>query len=188
MPACPLLRHPASPAASVRRIGVRVRRSRGGTLALVYRIEGDLGRLRWPAPRPPRRADQLWRHTCCELFLRERGATGYREFNFAPSTEWAAYRFEAYRDGMAATEPGGRLRIASRARADRIELAVAVDLGPLADADLRVALAAVIEETDGRLSYWALRHPAARPDFHHPDSFALALDRDPRPPVRPSVG
>ena len=143
----------------------------------------------WPAPRPPRRADQLWQHTCCELFLRERGTTGYREFNFSPSTEWAAYRFAAYRDGMATAEIGGRLRIASRARAGRVELAVAVDLGALADADWRVALAAVIEETDGRLSYWALRHPTDRPDFHHPDSFVLALGRDRRGlGARPSAG
>jgi hypothetical protein len=33
----------------------------------------------------------------------------------------------------------------------------------------------VIEEGDGVLSYWALRHPAARPDFHHPEGFALEI-------------
>jgi len=36
-------------------------------------------------------------------------------------------------------------------------------------------LSAVIEATDGSLSYWALEHPADKPDFHHPDSFALEL-------------
>src|SRR3546814_9971873 len=40
---------------------------------------------------------------------------------------------------------------------------------------VRVALSAVIEETDGTKSYWALRHPPGKPDFHHPDCFALAL-------------
>ena len=38
---------------------------------------------------------------------------------------------------------------------------------------VRVALAAVLEGSDGVLSYWALRHPAASPDFHHPESFQL---------------
>ena len=37
------------------------------------------------------------------------------------------------------------------------------------------ARAAVVEEADGRLSYWALRHPPGRPDLHHADAFALRL-------------
>jgi hypothetical protein len=38
-----------------------------------------------------------------------------------------------------------------------------------------LALAAVLEDRDGRLSYWALEHPSERPDFHHPNSFVLEL-------------
>ena len=181
MPSLSLICYPSAPDTSVRRIAVRVRRMRGGTLALAYRIEGDAERVRWPPPRPPRRADELWRHTCCELFLAERGRAGYHEFNFAPSTEWAIYRFQAYREGMAVVENAGRLRVASRVRADRLELTAAIDLGALSPrltgADLRLAVSAVIEAADGRCSYWALRHPPGRPDFHHPDGFALALDR-----------
>ena len=33
----------------------------------------------------------------------------------------------------------------------------------------------VIEELDGTKSYWALAHPPGKPDFHHPDCFALTL-------------
>lgn len=40
---------------------------------------------------------------------------------------------------------------------------------------LRLALCAVIEASDGSLSYWALAHPADRPDFHHPGSAILAV-------------
>ena len=36
-------------------------------------------------------------------------------------------------------------------------------------------LSAVIEASDG-LSYWALRHPADKPDFHDADGFALLLE------------
>lgn len=50
-------------------------------------------------------ADGLWRHTCCEAFLAERGRPGYHEFSFAPSTEGAVYRFAAYRAGMTVVEP-----------------------------------------------------------------------------------
>jgi hypothetical protein len=41
---------------------------------------------------------------------------------------------------------------------------------------LRLALSAVIEEDGGMLSYWALKHPPGKPDFHHPDAFALEIE------------
>ena len=43
------------------------------------------------------------------------------------------------------------------------------------DAPWQLGLSAVIEEADGRLSYWALAHPPGKPDFHHSDCFALEL-------------
>lgn len=52
---------------------------------------------------------------------------------------------------------------------------VDIDLSEVPRGDLRVGLSAVIEETDGTKSYWALRHPPGPPDFHHPDCFAVEL-------------
>ena len=40
---------------------------------------------------------------------------------------------------------------------------------------LEIGLSAVIEEVGSIKSYWALQHPPGRPDFHHPDCFALEL-------------
>jgi hypothetical protein len=37
-------------------------------------------------------------------------------------------------------------------------------------------LSTVVEDREGRLSYWAARHPAGRPDFHHPEGFSLELE------------
>ena len=50
------------------------------------------------------RADELWKTTCFEAFLRPMGEESYREWNFAPSSQWAAYRFTGYRQGMAPLE------------------------------------------------------------------------------------
>jgi hypothetical protein len=50
---------------------------------------------------------------------------------------------------------------------------------------LKLALCAVIEEESGMLSYWALNHPPGKPDFHHPDSFALEIG-PPNPSPSPS--
>ena len=55
------------------------------------------------------------------------------------------------------------------------ELDVYLDRDAWPHVDAAIALSAVIEETDGTKSYWALRHPPGPPDFHHPDCFALRI-------------
>jgi len=54
-------------------------------------------------------------------------------------------------------------------------LVAVVPLEPGAAA-LRLGASAVLETRDGVLSYWALAHPAARPDFHAAGGFTLRLD------------
>jgi hypothetical protein len=136
-----------------------------------YRIEGDLERLRIPAARAPAVGQRLWQRTCCEIFIARAGTAAYREFNFSPSGQWAAYAFQDYREGapFAISEP----KIALRRSPGELDLQASI---PADEGKLRVALSAVIEHADGGLSYWALRHPPGKPDFHHPDAFALELD------------
>jgi len=93
-----LVCHPEYRGGAVRRVCARVRRIPEAILAVTYIVEGDLDRVRVPAPRPQRFADRLWRHTCCEIFIARRGLPGYHEFNLSPSGEWAAYAFERYRE------------------------------------------------------------------------------------------
>jgi hypothetical protein len=171
-----LTAHPSTPCAPVRRFAVRVWRG-GDTLALAYRLEGDIAALDIPVAGPPLRADGLWQGTCCEAFVKGAGQE-YAEFNFSPSTAWAGYRFTAYRQGMALADMSEPVKITVRRTAHRFELEAIVNLGglPLAgQGGLRLALSAVVKAKHGRLSYWAIAHPEARPDFHHPGSFAFEL-------------
>jgi hypothetical protein len=173
----PLQRHDEPGGAEDFRVKAEAERSGPATLALRYRVQGDPAALRLPSPQPPERTDELWRHTCFEVFVATPGG-GYLEFNFAPSTQWAAYRFDGYRAGMAALDVPAP-RIEARVEEGRYELSATAVLDHLPDlphdAAWRVALSAVIEGTDGRRSYWALAHPSAQPDFHHPESFRLSL-------------
>jgi hypothetical protein len=125
-----------------------------------FMLDADLDRLRVPAPRPARFVDGLWRHTCFEVFLATR-ARAYREYNLSPSGEWAGYAFSSYRKrrGAKLARPRWNGRAAIIPARGRI----------------RIGLAAVIEEKSGALSYWALRHPRRKPDFHDRRGFALAL-------------
>jgi hypothetical protein len=148
-------------------------------LTIGYVAEGELARLKIPAQISPRRADRLWEHTCFEAFLRIDEDPSYYEFNFSPSGEWAAYSFLGYRDGEPIDDVGVSGEIVVRRSANRIELDAVVHLDRLPAirlrSTLRLGLSAVIENNDGTLSYWALKHPVAKPDFHHPDSFALEM-------------
>jgi hypothetical protein len=170
-----LTRHPDTPCAAIERITVDVARPRPGELELRYAAFGETGGVALPRVRASGRADELWRHTCFEAFVRAGAGEGYVELNFAPSTEWAAYRFDAYREGMAPAEVSAP-RIEAAAFADRFELTVALALADLPpEAPWRLGLTAVIEEAGGRISYWALAHAPGKPDFHHPSGIALDL-------------
>jgi hypothetical protein len=172
MPSAALERHPASPCAALRGIEAAVTRGRDGGLQLAWRLEGDLERVRVPRARPPRVADRLWQHTCCELFIADAAGPGYQEFNFSPSGEWAAYRFTGYREGVPLVAADPKIRVQRGAGSLKLEAQVHA----AAKGRLRIGLCAVIEETGGAISYWALRHPPGKPDFHHNDAFALTLD------------
>lgn len=171
--------HPSARPKAVRAIQVLVRRSASAELQMAFRLDGDISRIQLPSPGVPRIATQLWRHTCFEAFIAVAGQSAYHEFNFAPSGEWAVYAFCGYRNGGPLAIEGMRPDIAVRFTAGRLELDALVRLDVLSAvhprASLRIGLSAVIEAREG-LSYWALRHPADKPDFHDADGFALLLE------------
>lgn len=177
-----LIRHPGSASAGVvRRVYVEISSVQDSGLRLRYFVDGDVRRMRVPPPSPAQAADGLWRHTCFEAFVAGQGSTAYCEFNFSPSGEWAMYGFTRYREGMA---PLGRAlppRLAASVADDRLALEAVVPretlLGLPGGPMLRLGLAAVIERSDGGLSYWALAHPGDRPDFHDPAGFVLEVER-----------
>jgi len=174
-----LLAHPYTPGERVWSISAQVARE-DSTLVCHYSLHGEVERLRVPAVRAGRRADELWQHTCFEVFAAADPAAGYYEFNFAPSLDWAAYRFSEYRQGMTPANLTRAPGLTARRTPDKLELTAHLHLaglGELARAPvLRLGLTAVIEDDSGSLSYWALRHAPGNPDFHDPDGFALEID------------
>jgi hypothetical protein len=171
--------HSAARSETVRAVEVRIRRSASAELQMTFRIDGDIRRIRVPPPAVPRIATQLWRHTCFEAFIAVEGQPAYHEFNFAPSGEWAVYAFSGYRNGGPLANEMMRPHIAVRTTDGRLELDALARLDGLSAnhprASLRIGLSAVIEASDG-LSYWALRHPADKPDFHDAAGFSLLLE------------
>ncbi len=170
MPA--LVRHPMTLCDAVDSIEVEASPGGSGLVTLTYRLTGRIADLYVPRKQPSYRTDELWKTTCFEAFLRPDGSDRYVEFNFAPSTQWAAYRFEGYRDGM---KPAGVSAPSVKVEATADSLTLMAICDPLLPPPWHVGLTAVIQERTGRISYWALAHPPGRPDFHHADGFVLPV-------------
>jgi hypothetical protein len=171
--------HPDSRSAAVTGIDVEIARPRPGALILHYIVTGRIGDLRLPSVTSPGRADQLWQHTCFEAFLRATSSPAYHEFNFAPSMQWAAYRFGGYRRDMSAASLANPPQIEAQSTSERYELRASLELDGLSElpssAPWQLGLSTVIEDASGSKSYWALAHPPGKPDFHHGDCFAGEL-------------
>lgn len=116
------------------------------------------------------RQDELWKHTCCEVFG-QRAEGGYAEFNLSPSGAWAAYAFEGYREGMVNLEVSAP-NITCRPTEGGFELTAILWWSEWPHV-AALGLSVVVERSDGVKTYWALAHPSDKPDFHHPDSFTL---------------
>jgi hypothetical protein len=183
----PLLAHPDVPGTGVKHLAACVEPGGRESLRFRYVLDADPMLVRIPPPTADAgRSDRLWAHTCFEAFVAMPGSPRYLELNFSPSGQWAAYSFDSYRQGMAPVLEAAP-RVAVRRSANRLELHAEVQLGgsfawldsgpePSDRPRLRLALSTVVEDREGRLSYWALRHPPGRPDFHHPEGFSLALE------------
>ena len=149
----------------------------GRALGFRYVLEGSLAGLRIPGGTQVGRSDGLWQHTCLEAFLKPDAAETYLELNFSPAGAWAAYRFQGRRTGMRPVAELAAPAVHCTRAGERLEVNVTLDLGSLRDevagAPGRAGLAAVIEDSRGKLSYWALRHGSGAPDFHDPATFTL---------------
>jgi hypothetical protein len=174
-----LVPHPQTPCPLVRAIDVRLLRPAAGLVRAQFVLRGDVLGLAIPAVAAPTRADGLWRHTCCELFVRRAGAANYFEFNLAPSSHWAAYAFASYRHDMAPTVLERDPTIVTELGSDTwqldAELHLPRELAGDAGGELVAACTMVVETTATALSYWALAHAPGPPDFHHDTGFQLRL-------------
>lgn len=166
--------HPDSRCLAGLQIEAEVAHPSAGRLMVHYFVTGKISDLHVPPVVAAARTDELWRHTCFEAFVRAAPSDAYYEFTFAPSTQWAAYRFDSYRSGMRVATEIGSPRIEAQSAPESYTLQAALDFDQLSP-PWRLGLSAVIEETSGRKSYWALTHPPGKPDFHHSDCFAYEI-------------
>jgi hypothetical protein len=154
-------------------------RLEGHRLAIRYVLEGELEDLVLPlAEDTPRRLDGLWQATCFEAFLATPGSAGYHEFNMALEGHWAAYAFNAPRQGMRHETALCTLSTKHHRVTGHLGFRVALELNRLAldpAQGLELGISAILQRQDGTREFWALSHPSESPDFHCRSCFLLKL-------------
>lgn len=174
-----LIPHPAFPPSAVSSVEVELTATDWDDVLIDFHIVGEgVAIPEWQASE---RRDELWKTTCFEFFMKEPDSERYFEFNFSPSTHWAAYAFEGYRKGMHELA----LPVEPDVEFDPerpLDLSVDLDFAGMPNVPMLASISAVIEEQDGTVSYWALTHPSGeKPDFHHRDCFVVEI-----PAARPA--
>ena len=172
-----LVCHPATPPSAPLKVWVSVDHPASlGSVASTnvwFGVGGPADRFVIPETVEPARAEDLWQTTCFEAFLRIPGDDAYREWNFSPSSEWAAYDFKSHREGRTDAEVAPPY---IRIEDNLTWWAIGATFPVQADAVWALALSTILEERNGTKSYWALAHPPGdRPDFHAADCFAASL-------------
>jgi hypothetical protein len=149
----------------------------GGMLLCHYVVDMPVEDIILPEDVAAERADGLWKTSCFELFLREKGSTDYLELNFSPDTRWAAYSFTGYRKGMDALDLPIEPEIFAEIVDDnRLMLEAELELpDEWQDKELEANITAVLQMADGQMEYWATAHPQEKPDFHDPACFIVTL-------------
>lgn len=180
----PMLAHGRDGAGPVHSLRVSGTLHPSGSLTVEFQLAAELRALRLiPSVCQPRRRDELWKHTCFELFARRGDNPRYCEFNFSAAGDWAVYQFDSYRGARrdvaqrpieVSVQTTGLAQIRLRARID-LHSAFAHELAAPALEAWRLNCAAVIESAEGSLSYWAVHHPRPHPDFHDAAGFCIAL-------------
>ena len=134
-------------------------------------VTGDMARIIIPAAQEPGRYDDLWKTTCFEIFW-QHGPAAYREFNLSPSTRWACYDFDDFREGMRNAPAEVEITVSSSATELRLVANIASELALPG----RVALNGIIKGEDGENRFWALDFPDGKPEFHSAICRALTLE------------
>lgn len=164
-----LVLHPDCAPGSIHSIKADIVPTADGCRA-TFVARGDVAKIAVPAVDTPGRFDNLWKTTCFEIFWSHDG-TSYREFNLSPSTRWACYDFDAFREGMRNAPAEVEIAVSVSDQELRLVADIRSDL-PL---PATVALNGIVEDADGVNRFWALAFRPGAPEFHAGECRALEL-------------
>ena len=174
----PLMLHQSCDLGPIKAVTANIRSTPTGCAA-EFRLDGGVDAITLPPDGPSVRTDDLWKTTCFEIFWQPIGGTWYREFNLSPSGRWAAYDFDAFREGMRdAPVDAISLSCGHAAANGQGELVLKANISAELAAPAQVALNAIVEHADGSLQFWALAFGPGKAEFHSEACRQMIVERD----------
>lgn len=142
------------------------------SIALSFLIKGELEGYSFPPEAKQRRANELWKATCFELFLANSKHEAYYELNFSSSFSWNFYRLSAYRAELEEMALLSSPKIEIMRKEDEVQVffELALEAGFLAQFDL-YNVAVVLLKKENERGFWSLKEMREAPDFHCRENF-----------------
>lgn len=154
--------HPDCAEGPIHSVSASLEATSDGCLA-TFKFEGDIAAIVVPETKAPERTDELWKTTCFEIFWQPDGGSYYREFNLSPSTRWAVYDFDSFREGMRDAPAD---KVAITCTRDAGQLVLEADIASELPVPANVALNGIVEDKDGNIQFWALAFEDGKAEFH----------------------
>ena len=134
-------------------------------VTLSFLVEGALENYIFPSPQTSKRANELWKSTCFELFLAHSEKEEYYEFNISPSLAWNCYHLSTYRAEPKEVEILVEPVIKTTKESGCYRLDFELKGFALTSFD-RVNLTAILLTKEGERTFWSLKKMQGSPDFH----------------------
>lgn len=144
-----------------------------------FQILGDLSQVEFLENNAdPLFTKNLWKHTCAEVFVRNKDACPYFEWNFGLNSHWWAAEFSSYRKVRKERDdlfPISQEKYVSKKNDEMIFMS-SLDLSKLGlQQDAQFHPSFVLKSKKGPKIHWALQHLSQQPDFHQAENFKELL-------------
>ena len=148
-----------------------------GFLFANYHLRGSLDNLivRSKSGQPLFK-DELWKATVFEIFLKKENAKQYYEWNLCPSTFYASYLFESYREPQPPSKISSGIPevIHYHCSSSRLDFNVKIPLPSelLECNEFKIQISAILDfDGQDEKEFFALKHPGDQADFHNQECF-----------------
>jgi len=140
-------------------------------LSLSFSLEGGLEDYLFPAVCKNKKANELWKATCFELFLASSNEEAYYELNVSPSLEWNFYSLPTYRAEVKEVE-NVSLNINTFKKENTYEINMTLESDILDFESFDTCnMTAILLTKNRERTFWSLKPMGDVPDFHNKEFF-----------------
>ena len=139
-------------------------------LCISFYIKGKLDNYNFPSKSEKKRANELWKATCFELFLANSKNEAYYELNFSSSLAWNFYYLSGYRADVKEVQNISNPQIEVYKSDNEFKIVIEMELETLEEFD-SCNVACILLNKKNKRTFWSVQHHLNRPDFHNKKNF-----------------